>query len=301
LPPRPGNRIAAEETRELLREPLQLRGLRIWAARFPSSTATLWPEARLAAIAFASPPTLKTRARRHGLLFDFRRRAFNHLGERFRHSLGRTMALLATGIKQIGVGRSEDVDLRLALGDLAQARCDQRVVLAQEGADDEHAVQAPSSASFIPSHGTPARLPSAEKSDWRRRKSTLSLPIARMSFASSAISRRWNGGSRARRSPSIVLEADFREGSRNVLERRLQSTSRQCPASFSIAAGAAPRVEALVEKRSRSESQHSFSSSFSSGSTRITRFCLTCTMRFEPRLSCGLTDFRPRSSQFRAV
>ena len=49
-----------------------------------------------------------------------------------------------------------------------------------------------------------------------------------------------------------------------------------------------------------SDSQHSLTASFSSGSTRITRSCLTCTTRLEPRPQCGLTDLRRVSSQVRA-
>ncbi|MBV6407478.1 MAG: hypothetical protein EFKGCFLK_01040 [Rhodocyclaceae bacterium] len=50
-----------------------------------------------------------------------------------------------------------------------------------------------------------------------------------------------------------------------------------------------------------SDSQHSLTSSFSSGRTRRTRSCLTWTIRLAPRPSCGLTDFRRDSSQVRAA
>jgi len=57
--PRKPNR-PPEETRELLREPLQLRGLRMLGGEVSrAAPRRFWPEARLAAIAFASPPTLK--------------------------------------------------------------------------------------------------------------------------------------------------------------------------------------------------------------------------------------------------
>ncbi len=50
-----------------------------------------------------------------------------------------------------------------------------------------------------------------------------------------------------------------------------------------------------------SDSQHSLIASLSRGSTRITRFCLTCTVRFDPRPQCGLTDGLRVSSHARAV
>ena len=71
-----------------------------------------------------------------------------------------------------------------------------------------------------------------------------------------------------------------------------------------MSSGCTSRVsefKASYEKRSLSEIQHSLIASFSSGSTRSTRLPLTCTIRFEPRLSCGLTDLRRVSSQVRAV
>jgi hypothetical protein len=80
-----------------------------------------------------------------------------------------------------------------------------------------------------------------------------------------------------------------------------QSTSCQRPSRFSI--GAVRRsgeLSASYEKRSRSDSQHSLTASFSSGSTRMTRFWITCTTRFAPTPSCGETDLRRPSSQVRA-
>ncbi len=50
-----------------------------------------------------------------------------------------------------------------------------------------------------------------------------------------------------------------------------------------------------------SDSQHSLTSSFSKGSTRLTTSCLVWTIRLAPRESCGLTDLRRESSQVRAA
>ncbi len=58
---------------------------------------------------------------------------------------------------------------------------------------------------------------------------------------------------------------------------------------------------ASYEKRSRSAIQHSLTSSFSSGTTRITWLLLTWTIRLAPVESCGLTDLRRDSSQVRAL
>src|SRR3569832_1120741 len=76
-----------------------------------------------------------------------------------------------------------------------------------------------------------------------------------------------------------------------------QSTVFHSPPCLSI--GAVRRLSsfsASYEKRSRSASQHSLTSSFSNGSTRRTLLFLTCTMKFAPVLSYGLTDLRRDSS-----
>ena len=81
-----------------------------------------------------------------------------------------------------------------------------------------------------------------------------------------------------------------------------QSTDFQAPPCLSI--GAVSRsipLSASYEKRSRSAIQHSLTSSFSSGTTRNTALFFTCTMRFEPVLSWGLTLLRRESSQVRAL
>lgn len=81
-----------------------------------------------------------------------------------------------------------------------------------------------------------------------------------------------------------------------------QSVSIHWPPCFSI--GFVRRsvlLSASYEKRSLSEIQHSLIASFSNGSTRITRLFFTCTTRFAPTESCGLTDLRRDSSQVRAL
>ena len=60
-------------------------------------------------------------------------------------------------------------------------------------------------------------------------------------------------------------------------------------------------LSASYEKRSRSASQHSLTSSFSSGRTRTTCAPLTWTIRLAPVESCGLTPLRRESSQARAL
>jgi len=80
------------------------------------------------------------------------------------------------------------------------------------------------------------------------------------------------------------------------------STSCHAPPRFSIGrASRRSEFNPSYENRSLSESQHSLIASFSRGRTRITRFCLTCTVKFEPRPQCGLTEGLRVSSQVRAV
>ena len=66
--------------------------------------------------------------------------------------------------QQIIVGRMHDVDLRAALGGLAQAMRDQRMILAQEGADHQHAVELRHVGDLHAQPRRAGRLPSAEKS-----------------------------------------------------------------------------------------------------------------------------------------
>ena len=77
-----------------------------------------------------------------------------------------------------------------------------------------------------------------------------------------------------------------------------------CHSPFCLTIGCVSRSSLFTdsyEKRSRSAIQHSLTSSFSSGTTRITRFDLTWTIRLAPVLSCGLTLLRRESSQVRAL
>ena len=81
-----------------------------------------------------------------------------------------------------------------------------------------------------------------------------------------------------------------------------QSVVCHLPPCFNI--GAVKRSELFkpsYEKRSRSDNQHSLTASFSKGTTRITVEPFTCTTKFAPRLSCGLTDLRRESSHVRAL
>ena len=82
----------------------------------------------------------------------------------------------------------------------------------------------------------------------------------------------------------------------------VQSTGVHSPACLII--GVVSRSALLrprYEKRSRSASQQSLTAAFSSGSTRMTWWFLTCTIRLAPVLSCGLTLFLRDSSQVRAL
>src|SRR5258706_7047458 len=73
---------AAEETRELLREPLQLRGLRMLGGEVPEQNRDALARGEACGDRFRLPAHAPRRELSwHGRLFDFRRR-LHHLGER---------------------------------------------------------------------------------------------------------------------------------------------------------------------------------------------------------------------------
>jgi hypothetical protein len=198
------------------------------------------------------------------------------------------------------------VHLRALARRLAQPLREQRMVLAQEGADDEGALQRRQRGDRVPSQrAEPSALGRATlaKSAWRVRKSTLSLPRPRTSLASRCSSSTVACGEPSAPMPAAPnsaftrLQAVGHVAERGVPVHRLPLAAlldhrlRQPRSLFS----------ASYEKRSRSAIQHSLTASFSSGTTRMTLCALTCTIRLAPVLSCGLMLLRRDSSQVRAL
>ncbi|MNQ81684.1 hypothetical protein D3C85_967160 [compost metagenome] len=159
----------------------------------------------------------------------------------------------------------------------------------------------PNSLIGMPSHGlTPA---SSAKSVWRRRKSTFSEPRPLATFCSRTSSSTVECGvaSAAMASAPCSCLMFFRPCA-TYSSAVCQSTSFHSLPCFSIGEVRRSALSsASYEKRSLSEIQHSLTASFSSGSTRLTLPAFTCTIRFEPRPSCGLTDLRRDSSHVRAL
>ena len=89
---------------------------------------------------------------------------------------------------------------------------------------------------------------------------------------------------------SAPCSADIAQAVRHIFQR-LPSTSCHLPSCLRRL-GQAFALFRLLGEVSLSDSQHSLTSLFSSGSTRITLPDLTCTTRLAPRPSCGLTDLR---------
>jgi hypothetical protein len=216
--------------------------------------------------------------------------------ERRRQLVRRNDPAIRDRHQQIVVDRVQHVDLRAAPRRLAQPVREQRLVFPEERADEQHAIEAPKIRDRHAEPRNPARWPSAEKSDWRSRKSALPPIPCAMRPARNNSSSVECGVARMPTSLAGLLQS---RGTASIASR--QSTSCQRPSRLTI--GAVRRsgeFSASYEKRSRSASQHSLTASFSSGSTRMTRFWITCTTRFAPTPSCGETDLRRPSSQVRA-
>ena len=161
----------AQQRRQFLREQLQLRRLRMLRGQIAEKYAGMLARDE------AGGDVLRDLAdrdrgqrRRRRLLLRFGHR-FHDLRQHHRQFLRRHDRLVRRIHQQIVIRGMDEIELLPALGGLAQAVGDERVVLAQERADDEHAVEA--AAAFRPRRTQP--LWSAEKSDWRR-KSTFPLP-----------------------------------------------------------------------------------------------------------------------------
>ena len=159
------------------------------------------------------------------------------------------------------------------------------------------------SAIFIPSHRAPAFLPSARVSTWRSRVSTLFEPMPRMNlFSRNSSSSVWCADANApiESAPCSNL-ISLRPCATNS-SACCHSTSIHCPPCLIIGrVSRSSEFKPSYEKRSLSDNQHSLMPSFSSGKTRITRSCFTCTTMLDPKPSCGATDLRRDNSQLRAV
>jgi hypothetical protein len=136
----------------------------------------------------------------------------------------------------------------------------------------------------------------------RSRVSMFSLPRPRTSRASRNGSRPCRSRSQRADALRAVLDDDLGRAARNVVERRGPVDRFHAPPwrIIGVVRRSAP-LKASYENRSRSASQHSLTSSFSSGTTRITCAPLTWTIRLAPVESCGLTLFLRDSSQVRAL
>ena len=118
---------------------------------------------------------------------------------------GFTIVRFATGISSVVVGHVQHVDREALLRRAAQARGEQRLLLAQRRAHEQHRLAASArSATGMPSHGAPEGL--ARKSDWRTRWSTLSEPRPRASACGEVqlLEREVGGEQRAERLAAVL-------------------------------------------------------------------------------------------------
>ena len=165
-----------------------------------------------------------------------------------------------------------------ALGQLAQTLREQRVILAQEAADDERAIEVARSRRAHAQPGRAGALAVGVKSRWRRRKST--LPDTEAAHQSSAAGYSSSsvacGDASAPIASAPCVLATSRKRVRDVIERDVPFDF--LPFAVRLIIGLVRRSARIQaprrRKRSLSDSQHSLMSSFSSGSTRMTRSML---------------------------
>ncbi len=175
------------------------------AARLPSHTATLRPLARLCAIARASSLTasgsLPSSATLTSAPFSFAS-ATTTWPRAATIAEGATSARLRTGISHSSALGPMALTCRPFLAAWRTRCASSGASLRRKLPTTSRRVRSLTPAIGIPSHGAPARLPSARKSAWRRRKSMFSLPSPRISFCS-----RWSSSTVACGEASAPIEA----------------------------------------------------------------------------------------------